>query len=369
MGAPIFEWKDFVKKHGIAIHSSNYPLYGDMSNRVIEVLHRFTPDLEVYSIDEAFLGLAHLNSAELETRAGEMRETVYQWTGIPVSVGIAPTKTLAKLASKRAKKLGGVCVLRDTDELEDVLADFPVTDLWGIGGQYKKLLHRHGIRTALQYRDARAEWIQKQLTICGLRTQMELKGTACIKLEDHPPDKKGIGCSRSFGKMITDLPDLKEALATYVARSAEKLRRQQSAAGIVHVFLLTNRFREDLDQYMNAMTMRLPVASSYTPELIEVALNLLERIYRPGYRYKKVGVLLMDIVGQNNIQQDLFHQDYPHEKRTKTMAVMDTLNTRYGSNTMAYGAMGFQKPWRMNQQQLSPRFTTAWQDLLVVSGG
>ncbi|PCJ65383.1 MAG: hypothetical protein COA73_02595 [Candidatus Hydrogenedentota bacterium] len=370
MGAPIFEWGDFVKRHNVAIRSSNYPLYGDMSNRVMTTLESFSPNIEIYSIDEAFLDLRRVPRSELRSFALDIKRTVFRWTGIPVSVGVGPTKTLAKLANRAAKQeedRGGVMVLEPGTELDNVLASFPVGDLWGVGSQHKRLLERNSIRTARDFRDAQDDWIRKHLTVCGQRTQYELRGTPCIPLEEIPPAKQGIACARSFGTMIGDLPGLSEALATYTTRCGEKLRAQKSAAGIVHVFLQTNVHREDLPQYCNALTRRLPVASSYTPELIDAALDCLTRIYKPGFLYKKVGVLFMDIVPQDAVQLDLFHQDYPFAQRAKVMETMDAVNERFGSHTVITAAAGFRKPWRMRQQRLSPRYTTAWSDLARVT--
>jgi len=369
MGAPAFQHKDLFRKNGVLVYSSNYALYGDMSQRVMETLGRFTPRIEIYSIDEAFLSLEGFDSTSLTEYAHLIRSTAKKWTGIPVSIGIGPTKTLAKLASKVAKKyrkLNGVFDLTDHPAMEKILDSVDVGDVWGIGPRYRTFLVRHGIRSALDLNRAGDIWVKKHMTVMGLRTVKELRGIPCFGLEELPVPRKGIMSSRSFGRPVESLEELKQALATYVSRAAEKLRSQRSAAAIVHVFLLTNRFKPREPQYGNSSTAILPIPMDYTPNLIRWAHRQLGKIYKPGYRYKKTGVFLTEIVPRDRIQLNLFTQNYPHEKNRKIMRVVDLINARWGTDTVRYGAEGTQKEWKMRRNLLSPRYTTQWSEIPVV---
>jgi len=372
MGQPAFKSEKLFKKHGILVYSSNYALYGDMSDRVMETLRQFARDMEIYSIDEAFLSLPYTTPEQMTDYAREIRKTVKKWTGIPVSIGIGPTKTLAKVASKIAKKYArfkGVFNITDHEKTDQILEKFPVGDIWGVGPRYEAFLKRHGIKNALQLKRAHDAWVKKHLTVMGLRTVMELRGVPCFSLEQMPAARKGIMSSRSFGRPVESLDELKEALATYTAIAAEKLRSQHSAATILHVFLMTNRFKKNEPQYYSSSTTILPVASSYTPELIRFACEQLEKIYKPGYRYKKIGVFLAEIVSQDRIQLNLLSLDYPHERNKTLMQVVDKMNQRLGPGTVQFGAEGTRKEWHMRRKLLSPRYTTQWSEIPVVKTG
>ena len=369
MGTPEFQARELFRKNGVVVFSSNYALYGDMSQRVMSTLQEFTSRLEIYSIDEAFLLLEAASPERLVELGSLIRSTVKQWTGLPVSIGIGPTKTLAKLASRFAKRnpgLNGVFNLTDHPRLDELLNRFEVGDIWGVGPRYEKFLQKHGIHSALQLKNAHDGWVKKHMTVMGLRTVQELRGVSCFALEELPVAKKGIMSSRSFGKPVESLEELKEALATYVSRAGEKLRAQRSAASIVHVFLLTNRFKPNEPQYGNSCTTELSIPSSYTPELIWHAHRCLEKIFKPGYRYKKTGVLLAEIVSRDRIQLNLFSLDYPHERNKKVMQVVDDINSRWGTDTLRYAAEGMKKEWGMRRQKLSPRYTTQWSEIPVV---
>lgn len=363
MGGAVFQYRSLAKQHDVAVLSSNYALYGDMSRRVMEVLRSFAPQCEVYSIDESFLYWKTPPRSPLDYGA-TIRQTVYQWTGLPVSVGLGTTKTLAKAASKLAKKNDGVFWLRPDDH--DTLEALAVSTLWGVGSRSTKKLAAHDIHTAYDLQQANDEHIRKLMTVCGQRTVFELRGTPCIELEEIRPTKREICCSRSFGKMLSAQADMREALATFVTRAAEKLRADRSVSGCVHVFIETNGHRQDLGQYANAATMRLPLATAYTPILLEAAMLCLEDIFQEGYRYKRAGVLLLDVCSQDAVQQDLFTADDARPDHIRLMKTLDRINKRFGRNTLAPAALGIRHEHRMNQQHLSPCYTTRWEDLLEV---
>jgi DNA polymerase V len=368
MGMQAFQCKDLIKQYGVAVYSSNYALYGDMSQRVMGTLAQFTPDIEIYSIDEAFLSLTGFNALDLTAYARHIATTVRQWTGIPITIGIGPTKTLAKVAHKIAKRnpeFEGVFDITSHPRLDEVLDSVAVADVWGVGGQYAKLLNRNGISTALGLKHASDRWVKEHMKVTGLRTVLELRGESCIRLEQVAAPKKGIVSSRSFGKPVTTLAKLREAVAAYVTRAAEKLRAQKSAASWIHVFLATNPFNDE-PQYSNFFTARLPVPTGRTPELIHAARQNLEKIFKPGFAYKRAAVMLTGIVRDNQIQTNLFMPYYyDNDRRNKLMKIVDELNARFGSDTVRYAAAGIEQPWKMRPARRSDRFTTRWQELPV----
>jgi DNA polymerase V len=368
-GAPFFKVKELIKTHGVAVFSSNYTLYGDMSRRVMECLERFAPEMEVYSIDEAFLSMQGV-AGDPVSYGRDIRDAVKQWTGIPVSIGIAPTKTLAKLASRIGKKdhaCKGVFDLTDPARIDTTLAAVDAGDVWGVGREYRKLLQRHSIRTASQLRDMPDKWVRRNMTIMGLRTVWELRGASCISLDEVRAPKKGIVSSRSFGRPVERFEELREAVAAYMSRAAEKLRAQKSVAGAVTVFLSTNRFKENEPQYSNGITCRLPVPSSYTPRLLDIAGRLLGRIYRKGYRYKKAGVMLYEIMPLGDAQLDLFSRFHDTDRMRQLMQIMDRVNHDTGRHTLYFSAEGIVKPWQMRRCFLSGKYTTNWNEIPVVS--
>lgn len=365
MGAPGFKYETLIKKHGGALLSSNYALYGDMSARVMQVLDMFSPDLEVYSIDEAFLGLTGFRLRNLEEFGRKIKYTVEKWTGIPVSVGISRTKTLAKIANHHAKKTtafkGSLCLLDDT-RIEAALARTPVGDIWGIGRQYDKFLRQQHIETALQLRDAPDKFVDHYLTSIGHKTVLELRGYSCIEMDEAPAAKKSIVNSRSFGKQVSELSELQEAVSNYVTRAAEKLRKQKSVAGHLMVFLSTNRFKEG-PQYNNSLSTTLFPPTAYTPDMIKIALALLEELYLPGFEYKKAGVMLADIIAEGDVPLNFIETNYLDDKRKELMDIVDKLNRKHGQDTVFFASSGVQKDWQMRRAKLSPRFTTRWNDL------
>jgi DNA polymerase V len=368
MGLPAFQMRERFSGHAIETYSSNYALYGDMSARVMTLLKQFSPEVEVYSIDEAFLNLAGCGNGDLNAYGHHIRHSVHQWTGIPISIGIGQTKTLAKLANRLAKHSDdaeGVVDLTVSQHQDNVLASIPVKDIWGIGRSYTRLLQSNGICTALALRDADDRWIRQQMGVVGIRIVWELRGISCLPLELHPPAKKSLMVSRSFGRPITSLDEMREAVATYTTRAAEKLRRHQLTAGILTVFLMANLFKEDEPQYANSIKMTLPVATSDTAELIAYALAGIDYIYEEGYRYKKAGVMFTGLVPAHQIQMNLF--DTRDRERAQTlMTTIDHINTQMGTGAIQYAVAGFKPNWQMRRSRMSPQYTTRWDELAVV---
>lgn len=359
MGAPFFKNRELFRQHNIAVCSSNYALYGDMSRRVMHTLGDFTPDLQVYSIDEAFL-LIDVKGAEAHCES--VKKTVVQRTGIPVSIGAARTKTLAKVANHFAKKGSGLFILEDE---ESALKALPVDEIWGIGRQLSDLLERNGIKTAWDLSQTDDAWIKKHMTVVGLRTAWELRGIPCLELEELPPAKKAIMSSKSFGRPVTEPAELAEAVATYTGVAAEKLRKQGSLASFIEVFVSTDRFKDD--HYANAMQIVLPQPTNYTPILIHYAKWGLEKILYKGYRYKKAGVMLGGLVPADSYQPDLFASDPKlQEKQKRIMDLMDQANKAYGRKVLRLAAEGIEQPWKMKREMCSPCYTTRWDDLLEI---
>lgn len=361
MGAPYFKNRELFQQHGIIHCSSNYALYGDMSRRVMHTLGEYTPDLQVYSIDEAFLLLDPQNLPEISLK---IQSGVLQRTGIPVSVGVGRTKTLAKIANRLAKKGKGIHILEANQE-EAMLSQFPVEDIWGIGRQLSDFLHRNGIRTAWEFKECEDDWIKKHMTVVGLRTAWELRGISCLELEELPPAKKAIMSSRSFGRPVTDPVEMAEAVSAYTARAAEKIRNQDSLASYIEVFVQTDRFKED--HYSNSMQMVLPQPTNYTPILIQYAKWGLEKILYKGYRYKKAGIMLGGLVPAGNYQPDLFVADSKlQEKQKRIMQLMDQTNQAHGRKILRFASEGIEQPWQMKREKCSPCFTTRWGDILKI---
>lgn len=367
MGQPAFQIKELISKHHVSVFSTNFTLYGDMSQRVMNILSDFVPDIEIYSIDEAFLSLRGFQYFDLEQLGKTIRQAIYKGTGIPVSIGIAQTKTLAKVANHFAKKTPsckGVFMIT-VDNLNSVLTNFPVGEVWGIGRQYNKMLARHGVNTALDFINATPQWIRKTMSVVGLRTQEELRGNECIGMELTIPAKKTICTSRSFGQMITEYSLIAEAVANFASRCAFKLRKQKSCANVIMVFIHTNRHREDLPQYARNRVIVLPVASNSTYEIVEYALLALKSIYKKGYFYKKAGVIVSGIIPENTVQSSLF-DNIDREKHSNVMHALDKINDRFGKDTVKLAVLGNRRKWKLRQEQLSPFYTTHWDHILTI---
>ncbi|MBW6520598.1 MAG: Y-family DNA polymerase [Desulfoarculaceae bacterium] len=367
MGAPFFKFRGLLARHNVHVFSSNYALYGDLSSRVMKVLQQMEADVAVYSIDEAFVSLPVTQIWNRGKYAAELREKVRKHVGIPVSIGIATTRTLAKIANRVAKKEAryqGIFDLVDNRQTEEILARTAVNDVWGIGSRSTEKLQRHGIHTALDLKRADETWVRKHLTVVGARTVMELNETPCISLEKAPPCSKSIITSRTFGQPITDIGNLREAVISYASIAAEKLRKQGAEANTLNLFITTGLFDEQ-SSYSNNQTVTFPRPTSSTSVLVTAALQCLKSIYRPDYRYRKAGVMLAGIVSQGYRQQELFSRTTVKEEKP-LMAALDRINNKWGRHIIQYGMTAGDRPWSMQQSRKSPAYTTNWQELPVV---
>lgn len=370
MGKPAFQCRGLFVRHGVAVFSSNYALYGDLSARVMATLARFTPSLEIYSIDEAFLDLTGLPEVP-QALSRRIRETVGRWTGIPVSIGLGPTKTLAKLANRLAKKdpaAGGVFDFTACPDADAVLDGVAVGEVWGIGRRYAAMLERCGVASARQFRDLPRQFVQKRMTVGGVHTQLELRGFSCLDLERGEAVRKSVVASQSFGRPVVALEEMREALATHLSRAGERLRRAGLVAGGVSVWVQTNNFIAGEPQYARTAFAALPVATSQTAALLRAALEVLDGLFRPGFRYKKVGVMLAPLEPRGNRQLSLLAPEPAAVSRSEhLMATLDRVNARWGRDTLRLAACGTDREWRMKQAARSPRYTTAWAELPVVT--
>lgn len=367
MGVPLFKIRPLVEQYGIQVLSSNYALYGDLSHRVMMVLTQFSPSIEIYSIDEAFL-LVPLPQQNLMDYGRQIRARVKQWTGIPVSVGIAPTKVLTKVAIEAAKKAGeGIRVLAAAEEGDEILAEMAVTDIWGIGKRLGKWLEGQGIYTALAFKEAPPGLIKKKMGVVGQRLLLELEGVSCLPLEVVPSPKQETCVSRSFAQPVTTLEELHQAIALFVSRAVEKLRRQQQVATVMIIFARTSLFIEQPLSISQAIA--LTTATNYTPELLQYAKESLKQIFKPHYPYKKAGVIMSGLQSEHLRQGNLFESTSDREKERRLMQVVDRLNRQFGAETLSFGILGKGQGWRMKSDRRSPKFTTCWDELPIVKAG
>ena len=367
MAVPYFKNKELLRRHKVAVFSSNYALYGDLSSRVMAILQEMENKVEVYSIDEAFISLPTSDNFDVEAYAAQIQEKIFRCVGISVSIGIGPTKTLAKIANRLAKKEPGhkgVFRFQPSDEGDRLLAATKVGSIWGIGRRSSEKLERYGISNGLQLKNADQKWLRKQLTVTGARTALELANTSCISLDAAPASRKSVLSSRSFKKPVRSLTDLREAVATYTAIAAAKLRSQNLTAGALQVFIATNRFDKKNIPYSNRKMIPLHDATAHTPRLISTALQGLDKIYKEGLAYQKAGVMLTDLRDKNQRQANLFSM--PNKESAPLMNALDSINHRFGRNTLHYGAEGISKPWSMRQDFKSPAYTSNWQELPLV---
>ncbi|MFC6673249.1 translesion error-prone DNA polymerase V subunit UmuC [Marinobacterium aestuariivivens] len=369
MGVPFFQIQELVRVHGIQVFSSNYALYGDMSARVMSLLEQMALRVEVYSIDEAFLDLSGVSACiEFEAFGQQVRSEVQKCTGIHVCVGIAPTKTLAKLANHAAKrypKTGGVVDLTDHERQRRLLAITPVDEVWGVGRRLAPRLNAVGIRTALDLADANPKGLRQQFSVVLERTIRELNGISCLELDAVPASKQQIVCSRSFGERVTDYDNMHAAICKYVERACEKLRAQRSTAKMLNVFVRTNPFNANEPYYANSANIGLPEPSSDTREFIEAAVRGLRSIWKPGYRYMKAGVMLSDFYEPGNFQPSLFEATARQPTSEALMATLDQIN-RSGLGQVRFGGQSRANNWTMKRQRLSPSYTTRWHHLPIV---
>lgn len=366
MGVPVFQIKAEMQRHGILAFSSNYALYADLSSRVMRTLEEMAPRVEVYSIDEAFLDLTGIESAISLVEFGhQVRERIGHWIGITVCVGIAPTKTLAKLANHAAKKYPatqGVVDLTNPDRQRRLLALVPVDDVWGVGRRLSKRLNALGITTALDLANASPRAIRDQFSVVLERTVRELNGESCIELEEIPPTKKQIVCSRSFGVKVTHFEFLREAICEYATRATEKLRKEQQQAKVMTVFIRTSPFKDNEPQYSNSASGELLIPSCDTRDFIELANHLLKRIWKDGFRYAKAGVMLSDFYDPGMFQPGLFDDVSTRSNSQQLMSVLDTIN-QSGAGKVFFAGQGTKKDWSMKREHLSPAYTTRWDQL------
>jgi len=376
MAAPFYQNKAIIEQHDIAVFSSNYHLYGDMSWRVMETLRMLMPPgaVEVYSVDEAFLDMSHIPAAQLQQKSLEIKNTVEMWTGIKVSIGVAPTKVLSKVANRLAKKhkeaTNCVLVLDTPNKLKKALEQTPIGDVWGVGGRYAyKLLNHHGISNAWQLQQMPEAWAKQHLGgVVGVRLIRELNGEPCIEMKDPLEKKKMIATTRMFGIPVFDLQPLKEAVATYTARAAEKLRRQYSAASYIDVFVVTNERKEQAYTYnpqSNHRYVSLPNPTAITGELIKYAVPLVEQLYRKGPKYLKAGVILGGIVPDSSLQGNLFVPPQSNKQRL-LMSAIDNINFSMRDDLLKYATSGTTRNWKMRQEMRSKRYTTRWDELYEI---
>lgn len=374
MAQPYFEFREQFAKSGGTVLSSNYTLYGDMSRRMMAVIGMFAPEQEVYSIDESFLRFRGFQNWDLTTHAIRLRAQVRQWTGIPVGVGIGPTKTLAKLTNHLAKrhpdfKRMGICNLQDIAPWNQIryFTEVDVGDIWGIGRQLSTKLRQLGIESAQDLKVANPEAMRRKFGVVMERTIRELNGISCIPLEEAPAPKQQIISSRSFGQLLTDLRPLAEAVSTYTATAAHKLRGQGEVCGAIQIFLQTNPFISGEPQYHPATVIKFASPTNDTAKLIQAARIGLRRIYRKGFRYKKAGVMLLDLQLAGVHQGELFASlpEAQSDRRGRLMTALDTINHEMGAGALRFAAEGIQKPWRMRREQLSPSYTTDWASLMT----
>lgn len=365
MGEPYFKIKALCKQHQVHVFSSNYTLYGDLSQRVMSVIEEAWSEVEVYSIDEAFLDLTSMPSATRVAFCTQLQKKILKYTGIPTSIGIGNTKTLAKIANHICKKELKIPVF-DVSEQRQWLARIGVGEVWGVGQQWQKKLMNKGINTAMDLANLNAHVVKKQFNVVLMRTVMELQGISCGGLDEAQP-KQSIMSSKSFGEMQTHFASLAQAISSHCARACEKARRQELMAQRVYVFVRGNPFREDLPYYANSMACRLVNPTDDTRVITQVAKLCLKKLFKAGIHYKKVGVMLDDLRDKTTLQLDLFHQhsDEALSKKDKLMSVFDTINSRYGSQTIKLAAEGYSKPWAMRSQMRSPCYTTRWSELAV----
>lgn len=368
MGAPLYQVQALLDAHDAAVFSSNYALYGDMSRRVAETLEEFAPDIEQYSIDEAFLNLdCDSGEEKLSDTGQEMRRRIERWTGIPVCIGIAETKTLAKVAveiAKHSERAQGVVNLVDPTYLTQALARVRIEKVWGIGPNYARRLKTAGIKTALDLRATDARAWRRRTSVVLERVIYELRGVSCLPLELCPPPRRSLTVSRSFGAPVETLAELREAVAFYASRAGEKLRQRKLMANALVVFLSTNGFAEDV-LYAPSAAVTLPCATSYTADLIREAHRALEKIYSAGHHFKKAGVMLVGLVPAAPVQTSMFVST---ERARRLMDALDQINARMGSHTIRYGALGLKKltDWQTICDRRSPRCTTRWEELLIL---
>ena len=352
MGEPYFKAKDIIIKNKVNVFSSNYSLYGDLSRRVMRTLKRFNSDIEVYSIDEAFIDLTNFSDKEVEYVGKKIRETVLKWTGIPTSIGIAKTKTLSKVANHIAKKKqSGVTSLIGIENIDPILEKVEINDVWGVGKQLTKFYQKNGIYNAKQLKNKSNTWIKKCSNVLSSRTAMELRGISCINLETSTSKRKSCVVSRSFGKRVEEFQELREAVANYCLNASEKIRSESLVAKAITVFVRTSPFQRNFGYYSNSKTVDFPIATNNSIETVKVAMSILDSIFKSGHRYQKAGVMLTGLSNADG-KGNLFSSE-KDEKINKLMRSMDNTNYKYGRSTLSLASAGIRKKWNMRREHSS----------------
>ena len=365
MGEPYFKVKELVRKNNVQIFSSNYSLYGDLSRRVMKVLKGFSDKIEIYSIDEAFIDLSHIKDENIEDYGKKIRERVLKWTGIPTSVGISCTKTLSKVANHVAKKnKTGVIFLKDN--IDDVLKNFDISDIWGVGRQLSKLYIKNGINNAYKLKNISNSWVKKSTNVLGAKTVMELRGISCINLETEETKRKSCCVSRSFGRKVESLNKLKESITTHCLNAAEKIRNDNQTTRSITVFIRTSPFDKNRKYYSNSLTIDLPVATNNSLELVKVAIEGLKKIYKYGYFYQKAGVILSKLseAGEKNL--NLLTPILENKSQT-LMKAIDVTNAKYGRNVISVAQAGINNSWKMRREHSSKIDTASFDSLPKIS--
>ena len=366
MGEPYFKVEKIVKKNDVKVFSSNYSLYGDISRRIMKTLKQFSPRIEIYSIDEAFLDLSSIKNEDLLECGNKIRKTVLKWTGIPTSIGIAVTKTLSKAANYVAKKeKSGIVNLINSKQIDEILSKININNVWGVGPQLTKFYIKNGIKTAYQLKNMHDSWIKKNTNVFGSRTVMELKGIPCTSLEIYQEKRKNCCVSRSFGRKVTKLEELDESITTHCLNAAEKIRSDNQTTKRITVFIRTSPFQKDKNYYANSKDIDLPIKTNDSIELVRQALIALRYIYREGYKYQKTGIILSKLNDSNIYKENLFSSINNEEKRKKLMKAIDYTNIKYGRQALSIAQAGLKKKWNIKKQH-SSKIDTACFDFLPV---
>tara|TARA_B100001123_G_scaffold410656_1_gene506021 strand:- start:1279 stop:2559 length:1281 start_codon:yes stop_codon:yes gene_type:complete len=367
MGEPYFKVEKIVKKNNVKIFSSNYSLYGDISRRVMRTLREFAPQIEIYSIDEAFLNLSSIKDEDLFEFGNKIRSTILKWTGIPTSIGIASTKTLSKAANYIAKKeKSGIVNLINSKKIDEILSEIKISDVWGVGRQLTKFYTKNGINTAYDLKNVTNSWIKKNTNVFGSRTAMELRGVSCASLETHVEKRKNCCVSRSFGKKVTKLEELNEAITTHCLNAAEKIRSDNQTTKKITVFIRTSPFQKDNNYYANSKDIDLPIKTNDSIELVKQALSSLKCIYKKGYRYQKAGIILSNLNDVEVYKNNLFSLINNEEKREKLMKAIDYTNIKYGRQILSIAQAGLKKKWNTRRQHSSKIDTASFYFLPTV---
>jgi len=367
MGAPAFEYEKLFQQQKVHVFSANFALYGDMSHRVMSVLSDYSPAMEIYSIDECFLSLRGFELFNLQEYGMLMRNKVVKWTGIPISVGIAPTKALSKVANRIAKKFSertkGVYIIDSEESRIKALKWLKVEDVWGIGRQHAKRLQAQGVKTAYDFTQLNDAFVRKQMSVVGLRLKHDLQGIPTLNLDEVQP-KKNIATTRSFDGNYTKFEQISERVSTFAVSCAEKLRKQNSCCNSLMVFVHSNRHRKDLPQYSRNIVIQLPFATNSSIELSKFAIQALKQIFKEGYSYKKAGVIVQDFTPQDSVQKSLFEER--NEKHIPLMKAVDKLNALFGQQKIRLASQDAKRVWKMKQEKLSPNYTTKLSDVITI---